>query len=546
MTTDIYFISGRTRQALRGVFSRAIGLGKLLLSCCLNLSYVVRGRLLWTASWKGVMDRIAFAAILLLALGLWLHPYVTGRGEHPGAAVAKSVESQPLTVRRPNPQDSAGPATEPAAAAPINVDAKSLKTTHGKDGFWRLVETDKGVWWFLSPKDRPEFLNTVTTVQPYQFGRDKTGIHYVSRDWNSTPGGDGDLDQWAQKTIARVKEMGFKGIGAWSHPIFHKYDIPITRDLNVSSWVPTNSRRLYYPEWWSSAEYAIQTQVSPLKDNANLVGYYIDNELNWGDDGVGPGHYFDDLEPTDPNRMEVVKVIQSVWSRLEDFNRDWQVELKDLKDLDARKTLPHEKAQAYSRLFSAWLTHYSEDYFKLTCGYIRKYDPNHLILGVRFRGYAPREVVRAARNYTDAISINYYVADAKLDLDMFRMMHEESGQPVMVTEYSFHSLDGRSGNRNTVGFAAQVLDQQARGDAYRMFTSRVARVPFMVGVDWFQWSDEPPSGRSSDGEDVNFGIVDVDDNPYGTLVDAIRKTQPMLNPAHAVSIADAQTDVWRE
>ena len=54
------------------------------------------------------------------------------------------------------------------------------------------------------------------------------------------------------------------------------------------------------------------------------------------------------------------------------------------------------------------------------------------------------------------VSINYYPADARLDPDMFRMMHELSGQPVMLSEYSFHALDGRSGNRNTVGFTAQV------------------------------------------------------------------------------------------
>jgi hypothetical protein len=228
------------------------------------------------------------------------------------------------------------------------------------------------------------------------------------------------------------------------------------------------------------------------------------------------------------------------------FNRDWHAEIKDWSELDGWKTLPHEHSEAYTRLFTAWLSHLSEDYFKLTTTLIRKYDPNHLILGVRFRGWAPKEVVRASRDYTDVQSLNYYVPDARLDPDMFRMMYEESGQPIMITEYSFHSLDGRSGNRNTVGFAAQVLDQKARADGYRLFTTRAARVPYMIGVDWFQWSDEPPSGRSSDGEDVNFGMVDVDDNAYPMLAEAVRSTTPLLNAAHAASVADPQTDVWRE
>ena len=61
----------------------------------------------------------------------------------------------------------------------------------------------------------------------------------------------------------------------------------------------------------------------------------------------------------------------------------------------------------------------------------------------------------------------------------------------------------------------------------------LARVPWIVGADWFQWSDEPPSGRSADGEDVNFGVVDVDDRSIRCWSSAIRDTAPVLNPMHA-------------
>jgi hypothetical protein len=74
----------------------------------------------------------------------------------------------------------------------------------------------------------------------------------------------------------------------------------------------------------------------------------------------------------------------------------------------------------------------------------------------------------------------------------------------------------------------------------------MARVPYIIGADWFQWSDEPASGRTADGEDVNFGIVDVDDRPYEQLVDAIRSTTPRLNPLHAGSTQDKGSDVWRD
>ena len=76
-------------------------------------------------------------------------------------------------------------------------------------------------------------------------------------------------------------------------------------------------------------------------------------------------------------------------------------------------------------------------------------------------------------------------------------------------------------------------------------TTRLARVPYVIGADWFQWMDEPPSGRVRDGEDVNFGVVDVADNPYAILVDAVRATTPLLNGLHQKSMSGSYADVWR-
>ena len=348
---------------------------------------------------------------------------------------------------------------------------------------------------------------------------------------------------WASATLRRVREAGFKGIGAWSNAAFHTLDVPMSQDLNLWAWA--HGTRLYSPAWREAVEAAVQQQVVPLKDNKHLVGYYTDNELNWGDDHVGPAAYFNGLPTGDPNRAQVVAEIRETWPDVASFNADWGLALASFDDLDQLPALPLDHPEAYQRLFTAFLQRAATDYFRLTTELVKRYDPNHLVLGVRFKGYAPVEVVRGSRGYTDAQSLNYYVSDARLDRKMFEMMHAESGgQPVIITEYSFHALDGRSGNRNTFGFAAQVMDQAARADGYRLGTTRLARVPWVIGADWFQWSDEPPSGRA-DGEDVNFGVVDVDDRPYKLLTDAIRQTTPRLNALHAASVTDARADVWR-
>jgi hypothetical protein len=442
----------------------------------------------------------------------------------------------------------AASASGPSNPSRATGDAR-FASIRGTPGYWRIARTPQGVWWFVSPQGNLDFLNSVTTVQPTSRGRDRNGPDFLSRDAeaNDLPAlCPAAIDRWGKATVDRVRDAGFKGIGAWSNPVLHNYDVPMTQDLNLSAWAQAGSGLIYSAGWSAIVENAIKTQVQPLRDNRSLVGYYLDNEMKWDDEAAGPRAYFDGLPENDPNRHEVLRQIRSTWNSLEAFNKDWNLQLGNWSAMESWRVLPAGPAQAYERLLASWISHLSETYFRITTTLLRKYDPNHLVLGIRYRGSAPPEVVRASKAFTDAQSLNYYVSDARLDADLFKMISSESDQPIVISEYSFHALDGRSGNRNTVGFDAQVLDQKSRGEAYRAFTTRLARVPYVIGADWFQWMDEPPSGRKSDGEDVNFGVVDIDDKPYEPLVDAIRSTTTLLNSLHEMSDSDNHQDLWRE
>jgi hypothetical protein len=447
-------------------------------------------------------------------------------------------------VTQDKAQAQATPTTRPLATTEPSH-PNPFKELRGQPGFWRLGQDQSGVWWFVSPEGKLEFLNTVTTVQPQQDGRDKDAAAYLSTDWDGKDK-PRDLDLWATATLRRVQDYGFKGLGAWCHPAFHSLSVPCSQDLNLWAWVTDSSKRFYTPDWEVLTRQAVKSQVPPLADNHNLVGYYLDNELDWGDGFSGPGAYFDNLSNTDPNRQQVIQTIHFVWPLLHDFNMAWDSKLTSWSQLEAWQVLPRDQADAYNRLSNAWLSHLAQDYFRVTTDLVHRYDHNHLILGVRFKGFAPEPVVAASRDYTDAQSLNYYVSDARLDQEMFQMMYQRSGQPIIISEYSFHAMDGRSGDIDSVGFSAQVPDQQARADGYKLMTTRLARVPYIVGADWFQWCDEPPQGRSGDGEDVNFGIVDIHDKPYELLVNSIRETTLRLNNLHTASATDSGSDIWRD
>lgn len=73
-------------------------------------------------------------------------------------------------------------------------------------------------------------------------------------------------------------------------------------------------------------------------------------------------------------------------------------------------------------------------------------------------------------------------------------------------------------NHGTVEFPV-VPTQAGRATSVRNTLAGLARTPYVVGADWFQFYDEPKFGRD-DGENYNFGLVDIHDQPYAEVTSA--------------------------
>jgi hypothetical protein len=154
---------------------------------------------------------------------------------------------------------------------------------------------------------------------------------------------------------------------------------------------------------------------------------------------------------------------------------------------------------------------------------IRKHDPNHLNLGLRFGGSAPAELVSASKVF-DIYSLNNYAyAVNQRELDKVRELIDK---PVMIGEFHF----GTPGRGMTPGLK-QVTSQEERGVAYRYYVENAAADPSIVGAHWFEWVDEPSTGRF-DGENYNIGLVDVTDRPYPDLVSALQETHARVLRLH--------------
>ena len=160
---------------------------------------------------------------------------------------------------------------------------------------------------------------------------------------------------------------------------------------------------------------------------------------------------------------------------------------------------------------------------------VRKHDPNHLNLGLRFGGHAPpEEMLRASKSF-DVYSMNSY--RYSLDPDVMEQIYEVTDLPIIIGEFHF----GVPGNGLAAGLV-QVSSQAERGVAYRYYVEQAAALPALIGTSWFQWVDQSVTGRM-DGENYNIGLVDVTDRPYKEMVAALKATHLRLFDVHSGKVA---------
>jgi hypothetical protein len=189
--------------------------------------------------------------------------------------------------------------------------------------------------------------------------------------------------------------------------------------------------------------------------------------------------------------------------------------MSSFDEMEAPFTLiPQTKKQKEDA--SAWAGVVAERYFSVTVAAIKAVDPNHLILGVRFAGEAPWEVVEACGKYCDVVSVNIYSKSGDLDQKLLDNFYAKSKRPILIGEYSFSADENQSGDPNSKGADVRLPTQADRAEHLDRYAHQALNLPYLVGLHWFEWADEPPGG-GFDGENCDYGLVDIHDKEYKLL-----------------------------
>jgi hypothetical protein len=381
------------------------------------------------------------------------------------------------------------------------------------------LKNDHGRWWLRQGEDE----------RFWSLGVDCTEIGDPGKPGNPNYDGlglFGSKERWASDTQAKYLAWGINTLGGWSDVAAFKHSMPYAEVLHLGSYDLAPWHDLFAPQFENAVQKAADNLIPPLRNDPMLVGYFTDNELGWWDDTIFTSYFAFPIES--PGKQKLVSVLRDFYkNQFQSLTKDWKTSASSFKELGRTTKIFLKPGGTGIRAVHSFNFALTSRYYKVIHDTIRKRDPDHLILGDRYAQYYNLETVRAATPFVDVISSNGGAdwVDGSYSHFFFDNLYRMTGHPTLVSEFYFSAKENQSGNQNTGDVFPKVETQVERAKAFGNCLTDLCARPYMVGAHWFQFHDEPPKGRG-DGEDFNFGLVDIYGKEYPLMIGELKQFNP--------------------
>jgi hypothetical protein len=363
-----------------------------------------------------------------------------------------------------------------------------------------------GRWWLVDPEGHLFIHKAVCSVSPgnsFNFRKNLKNKY-------------GTEQAWADATADLLIELGFNGIAAWSNNELLK--TAANRPVYTQKWsfmssyakergaakMGTGNHKykgdviyVFDPEFEEFVDnYA--KQLAETKDDPYLLGHFSDNEMPLRTNALDPCLQLDKSEPG----------YQVAWA--------WLCGRKGSSDIDPENVTPNDR--------DAFYKFYVERYFSIVSKAIKKYDPNHLYLGIRLIGVSNNEtVMKTYGKYADVLSMNWY-GDWMLPSERMENWMKWADKPFIISEWYAKGNDV-PGLSNESGAGWLVSTQKERGYYYQNMVLNLLARKNNVGWHWFKYADNDPDDLTTDpsNRNANKGIVNVKYELYNDLTDAMKE-----------------------
>jgi len=395
--------------------------------------------------------------------------------------------------------------------------------SHGIDCVGMLDATpisEREDWYADYPGQQPdlaEFQVNGWSLHGHWAGKTSTCYNFAAANLKRKYG-----DDWrrvsAERAHVRLRSWGLNTVANWSNrSVWELKRTPYTVNIGFKSRLLEGSegywgkfRDVFDPSFRAGIEQAMSGQVNVSANDPWCLGYFVDNEIAWGDD-VSLALAALKSPADQPAKQAFVADLKAKYGDIARLNAAWGTGHASWDALLGSTEAP-DKAKAADDL-GAFYTRSAEVYFETIRDAVRAVAPHQLYLGCRFAWVNGRAVAAAAK-FCDVVSYNLYrrsVADFKLPV--------EADVPLIIGEFHFGALDRGMFHTGLVA----VDSQDARAAQYRSYVEGVLDHPQFVGCHWFQYQDEPTTGRVLDEENYQIGFVDIADTPYSETIAAARQ-----------------------
>ncbi|MBU0498244.1 MAG: right-handed parallel beta-helix repeat-containing protein [Candidatus Thermoplasmatota archaeon] len=423
----------------------------------------------------------------------------------------------------------------------IGYTAPARTSTSMTSGFFSIQEIDD-VWWFIDPEGEKFFSSGISFVDPSQFCYDP-------------------ITEWANTTLDQLHDLRFNTINGGATDYFpdipHIYKFKLKQLAGENGWAHRRIPDVFDPIWQQHARQIINETANKYRNDSTLIGYQTDNEMKWGPDILDTDtllEVFFQAKPSTAGKQQVVQFLREQYAEdVTAFNHAWNMCISSFDDLYNLTTLGRigwlvlsGPAKSDIDIFSRLVAY---TYFNFTSTALKQADPHHLNLGVRFffQG-VPFEVLEECGRHVDVISMNYYRMNiqtfdpaVKIMQTIFRCVssanwmydyYNITKKPLLISEYSFDEkidvfpliTNPALSNRGLVLSTIHGYSQEQRAEYFEWYATNCLLRPYMVGHVWFTYRDKLNV--------VNYGIVNIWDEPYEILCNKMKQINTLANIMH--------------
>jgi len=399
------------------------------------------------------------------------------------------------------------------------------------------VEKDpQGKYWFADPAGNKFLSIGINNIVPAAWGAKPNTRYYNAV--NTEFGG--SFERWNTFVTDLLKKSNFNTIGSWSDPCVHSAGLYSTAILYVAGFADDRCLDGLRPDFEQRVEKNVRTALAKQKYPDTIIGFFLDNEMKWFGKSawdVSPNYTLLELALDTPAQdaahQEAKNFLSGKYQTPEAFAKAWSVALNSWDELTVN-TLRGSLTDASAKDRDEFAEYTAEKFFSVSAKVVRKLMPGKLILGVRFAGDSPDGVIKACGRHCDVISYNKYQVEPDVNKRLLARYYVLGKKPIMITEYSWRAKENSSGCRNSRGAGTVVETQAQRAENYKKYIAAMYAQPMVIGTHWFEFADQSPDGRF-DGEDSNYGIVDIYNRPYTVLLDAMAEANKKAAEIHSLS-----------